>query len=57
MSRRAALVVGLLLIGAGVLLLAREFVPDFTWSLVWPWLSIGVGVLLVILSVRPARGD
>ena len=57
MSGRTALVVGLALVAVGALLLIREFVPEVTWSLIWPWASIALGVLLVVLSVRPARRD
>jgi len=56
-SGRTALVVGAAFVVIGALLLIREFVPDVTWSLIWPWASIALGVLLVVLSVRPARRD
>lgn len=57
MTGRGALVAGLILIGLGVLLLARELVPGFSWSDVWPWASIVLGVALIVLSIRPARGS
>ena len=57
MSGRTALVVGAALVVIGGLLLIREFVPAVTWSLIWPWASIALGVVLVVLSVRPARRD
>jgi hypothetical protein len=54
-SGRGALVVGLLLIGLGVLFLVREFVPGVDWSTIWPWGSVVLGVILLVLSIRPAR--
>jgi len=54
-SGRTALVVGLAFVVIGGLLLIREFVPEVTWSLIWPWASIALGVVLIVLSVRPAR--
>jgi hypothetical protein len=57
MSGRTALVVGAAFVVIGGLLLIREFVPEVTWSLIWPWASIALGVVLVVLSVRPARRD
>jgi hypothetical protein len=55
MSGRGPLVAGLILIGIGALFLARELVPDLTWSAIWPWAAIALGVVLIVLSIRPAR--
>lgn len=55
MSGRGPLVAGLILIGLGALFLARELVPGFSWSTIWPWVSIALGVILIVLSIRPAR--
>ena len=57
MNGRGPLIAGLILIGIGALFLARELVPAFSWSDVWPWASIVVGVVLLVLSIRPARGS
>ena len=57
MTGRGPLVAGLILIGLGALFLARELVPGFSWSGIWPWASIVLGVALIILSIRPARGS
>jgi hypothetical protein len=54
-SGRGPLIAGLILIGLGALFLVRELVPGFSWSSVWPWASIVLGVVLIVLSFRPAR--
>jgi hypothetical protein len=54
-GRRAAIVAGLILVGLGALFLAREFVPAFDTSVAWPTASVILGVVLVILSIRPGR--
>lgn len=54
-GRRGAIVVGVVLVLVGAFLLIRQFVPAIDLSLVWPIASIALGVVLVILSVRPKR--
>jgi hypothetical protein len=56
MTGRGALIAGLVLIGLGAFFLARELVPGLSWSDIWPWASIALGVVLIVLSFRPARG-
>ena len=56
MSGRGPLLAGVILIALGALFLLREVVPGFSWSTVWPWASIAIGVVLIVLAVRPARG-
>lgn len=51
-----ALIVGLILIGAGLWFLLREYLPDFDWSLIWPIILIGIGGLILVTSSR-RRGD
>jgi hypothetical protein len=55
MSGRGPLVAGLILIGLGALFLARELVPGFSWSTIWPWASMALGLILIVLSLRPSR--
>ena len=55
MSGRGPLVAGLILIGLGALFLARELVPEFSWSTIWPWASMVLGLILIVLSLRPSR--
>lgn len=54
-DRRGALVAGLVLVAIGGLFLAREVVPDFDLSSVWPVGSVILGLLLIVLSIRSAR--
>jgi hypothetical protein len=42
---------GAVLITVGALLLAARLVPDFTAHLSWPFIVIGVGVLLLVLAL------
>ena len=55
MNGRGPLIAGLILIGLGAFFLLRELVPGFAWSSIWPWASIVLGVVLIVLSFRPAR--
>jgi hypothetical protein len=55
MTGRGPLIAGLVLIGIGAFFLLRELVPGLSWSTIWPWASVALGVVLIILSIRPAR--
>jgi hypothetical protein len=48
--------VGLILIGAGLWFLLREYLPEFDWGLIWPIILIGIGGLILVTSSR-RRGD
>lgn len=52
---RGGLVVGAILIVVGAFFLVREFVPWFDWSLWWPIGLIGLGALLLVVSLTPGR--
>ena len=54
-GRRAGVVIGAILILLGGAFLVREFMPGFDLSAVWPVIFIGIGVVLLLLSVRPNR--
>ena len=56
MNGRGALIGGLVLIVIGAFFLVRELVPGLSWSDIWPWASIALGVVLIVLSFRPTRG-
>ena len=56
-GRRAGVIIGAILILLGGAFLAREFLPAVDFSLVWPVASIGFGILLLILAVRPRRAS
>lgn len=45
-----ALVIGLVLVIAGAFFLARQFIPAFNWSLIWPVIVIAGGLLLILLA-------
>ena len=53
---RAGVVVGIGLVLIGLWFLLREYLPDFDWGLVWPLVVVGVGVLILVTSMR-RRGD
>jgi phage shock protein PspC (stress-responsive transcriptional regulator) len=55
-TRRIALLGGLVLVAIGAIFLAREFLPAIDFSATWPYVSVGLGIVLVILSIRPRRG-
>lgn len=55
-SRNAALIVGLVLVLAGAWLLLRRFI-SIDLALGWPIVAIGVGVLLVLASLRSGRSS
>jgi phage shock protein C len=52
---RGGLVGGLLLISIGGFFLLRQLLPDLDLGAWWPLILIGIGVLLVAMSVRPGR--
>ena len=54
-GRTIAVIIGAILILVGGAFFIRETMPGVDLSAVWPVLSIGFGVLLLILSVRPRR--
>ena len=54
-GRRAGAIIGVILILLGGAFLVREFVPAVDLSTVWPLLSIGFGILLLVLAFRPRR--
>jgi len=55
MSGRGAIVGGCILILLGALFLARNLVPGFDLSQLIPLGSVVLGLVLIVLSVRPAR--
>jgi phage shock protein C len=48
----AGLVVGVGLVLLGAWFLVREYLPPIDWSLIWPVVLIGVGVLVLVTSSR-----
>jgi phage shock protein C len=51
------IVIGLILIIAGMYFLARQYIPAFNWSLIWPIFIIGGGVLLMLFAFGRTRAN
>jgi phage shock protein C len=49
---RAALLVGGGLVFIGLWFFVREYLPDIDWGFVWPLLLIGVGVAILVGTMR-----
>ena len=49
---RAGMVVGIGLVLLGLWFLVREYLPDIDWSLIWPIVIVGIGVLILVASAR-----
>ena len=43
---------GLILVFIGGVLLARSYLPGIDWGLTWPILFVGIGIALLVGSVR-----
>ena len=52
---RTGMVVGIGLVLIGLWFLLREYLPDIEWGLVWPFVVIGAGVLILATSMRRRR--
>jgi phage shock protein PspC (stress-responsive transcriptional regulator) len=44
--------VGVGLVALGVWFLAREYLPDINWGLIWPLVIVGIGALILVTSLR-----
>jgi phage shock protein C len=49
---RAGIVVGVGLVLLGAWFLAREYLPQINWGLVWSLILVGIGVLILVTSAR-----
>jgi phage shock protein C len=49
---RAGIVVGVGLVILGAWFLAREYLPQVNWNLIWPLFLVGIGVLILVTSAR-----
>ena len=54
-SSAVALIIGVVLIAVGGLFLLRQALPWFSFHLWWPIAIVVLGVLLIVVSVRPNR--
>jgi phage shock protein C len=52
----AGVIVGVGLVLLGAWFLVREYLPPINWSLVWPVILIGIGVLVLVTSSRRRTG-
>lgn len=56
-ERRGPIIAGVILVVIGALLLVRETLPGVDVGGLWPVASVVLGLVLVVLSIRPARRD
>jgi len=49
---QAGVVVGIGLVVLGLWFLLREYLPEIDWSLIWPLVLVGIGVLVLVTSMR-----
>jgi phage shock protein C len=52
----AGVIVGVGLVLLGAWFLVREYLPPINWSLIWPVILIGIGVLVLVTSSRRRTG-
>jgi hypothetical protein len=56
-GRTGALILGALLIGIGAWFLLRRYVPWLDTDLLWPVGLVVLGILILLLAIRPRGGD
>jgi len=54
-NRNAALLFGLILVVVGGWFLVRQYLPQFDLDLSWPYVAVGVGLLLVVFALFGGR--
>jgi phage shock protein C len=52
-DRSGAIIAGGILIAIGVFFLVRQYIPSIDPGLWWPGVAIGLGLVLVVLAIRP----
>lgn len=50
-GRSGGLILGLILIVIGVWFLVRRYLPQFDTAVVWPFILVGLGVLLIVIAL------
>jgi hypothetical protein len=55
--RRSSMVGGLLLILLGAWFLVSQFLPGLSLEFSWPWIIIGVGVLMLVIGLLSGEPD
>jgi phage shock protein C len=53
---QAGMVVGIGLVVVGLWFLLREYLPEIDWGLIWPLVLVGIGVLVLVTSMRRREG-
>src|SRR5215210_2473963 len=53
-SRSGALILGLILVAIGVWYLIRRYLPAIDTAALWPYALVGLGILLIVVSVGRA---
>ena len=54
-SNAGTLIAGAILIGFGLLALARNFLPSFNWGALWPFAIIGFGALFFVAMLAGGK--
>jgi len=54
-GRTGALVAGALLVLVGGFFLVRQYLPSIDLGSTWPFVAVGLGVVLLVVSLRPGR--
>lgn len=55
-SGNAGIIVGVALVALGGWFLLRDYLPSIDWSLVWPIIIVGIGVLILVTAMRRREG-
>ena len=56
-GRSGSVVVGVLFVLLGVWFLVREYLPTVDWDWFWPAALVALGVVVLVLAVRPRTRD
>ena len=54
-GRSGAVIIGVFLILIGAWFLVREYLPTIDWGWFWPVILIALGVLVLVMAVRPRQ--
>lgn len=54
-GRTGALVAGAILVLVGGYFLVRDYLPSIDLRVSWPFIAVGLGIVLIVASLRPGR--
>jgi phage shock protein C len=54
-GRTGALVAGAILVLVGGYFLVRNYLPSIDLGATWPYIAVGLGLVLIVASLRPGR--